>query len=142
MLSPVRRSSSLIGLLWQLAKSYRLGATVVVAGALVLTTARSGVTDTASHPCRLEQSWSIGDAYDNEDLDLDRRGNGLWIWNDRHGEQERAHFTWKRHGAELTITSGNESRKVQFSMKRERDTCVLQFDASPVGRASREFFGR
>ena len=58
MLFPVRRASSVIGLLWQLVKSYRLGATVVVAGVLVLTT-----------------------------------------------------------------------------------TCVLQFDGSPVGRASREFFG-
>ncbi len=138
----VQRSRTVTGLLWQLGKLYRLGVIAFIAGAVLLTLTRSGGSDTRPRPCRLEQAWQNGNVYDNEDLDIARGGAGLWIWSDRHGPLERAHFTWKRVGSELTVTSTGESRKVRFSMKRSGDTCILTFGASPLRTASREFLGR
>ncbi|MFO0602324.1 MAG: hypothetical protein U0324_04070 [Polyangiales bacterium] len=98
-----------------------------------------------SAPCRFEQRWSAGTAYDHEDLSFSPDGGGYWARGDRHGDQEVVRFRWSREGERLTVAAGAERRAVSARTARRRegraDVCVLTLGASPVASAGREFFG-
>jgi hypothetical protein len=90
--------------------------------------------------CRLEQWWTAGTVYDNEDLDIHRGGKGVWRQSDRHGEQERTPFRWKRLDSALTLSFDGQRRTVAFAIERKGDTCVLRFDEPPLPRSFLEFY--
>jgi hypothetical protein len=93
-------------------------------------------------PCGLEQSWSAGDVYHNEELTFSRRGRGDWYQGDRHGEEQRLSFSWRRRRATLTIRAEGETRALHARIDRRGDTCVLRLDRPPLARSSyREFYG-
>lgn len=129
-------------LLWRLARAYPAHGMVVLVVASLLAIVALAPDEVADRRrCQLAQDWAAGTAYDNQDLELHRRGNGVWRQSDRHGEQARTSFRWTQRGSALTFAFDGQRRTVAFEIERRGDTCVLRFDGPPLPRSFLQFYG-
>ena len=123
-------STTILGLLCDLARCYPARTLAIGLGAMVLIAMATHSHRPALDACLLEQEWFDGDLHFNATLVLEADGGGAFIESglDSDAPQRRFDFRWTKDGQSITVDINNTRGTLRYEIGRwDTGTCWLRF---------------
>jgi len=132
----VNRPTTILGLLWRLAKHHPKCSLVVAFGVAVLVSIvvpRHTRDQALAEGCPLAQTWFQGDIHFSQQVEFDHDGRGVWSTDGMADDapHQRVEFRWASDGSVLIVVLGPARRTVSYRIEPwdhiSDGLCFLQF---------------
>lgn len=131
----VNRPTTILGLLWRLAKHHPKCSLVVALGVAVLVSVASPhhTRDQAlAEGCPLEQTWFQGDIHFSQQVEFDHDGRGVWSTDGMADDapHQRVEFRWQSDGSVLTVVFVQPAERSRIGSSRGITSATVSASSS------------